>query len=218
MSLISFDFVWIDVMQSEASSQAASDEAAINGNAAVAQAGNTASNPPNLTQTASATSSTNGLTPQAKEAIPNGQTIPANKKGSAPLKGVPALPECRVKLTWQENAEKARQIRQAESAHPSKAEEEWRDPEGLYSPEQPFWGVVGDARALTSADSERQVCCMYMQSTLPVPSGPACMHKHEELLTASCMTRMASTLMIDVPVIDGQVYANQQLYMDLLWW
>lgn len=144
-------------MQSEASSQAATDEAATNGNAAVAQAGNTASNPPTLTQTASATASTNGLTPEAKEAIPNGQTIPSIKPGSAPLKGVTALPPCRVKLTWQENADKARKIRQAESAHPTKAEEEWRDPEGLYSPEQPFWATVSDARALTSDISERQV-------------------------------------------------------------
>lgn len=145
-------------VQSEASSQAASDEAATNGNAAVAQAGNTASNPPNLSGNGSATPSTNGLTPAAKEAIPNGQTIPSNNPNSAPLKGVPALPECRVKLTWQENADKAQQIRKAESSHPTKAEEEWRDIEGLYNPEQPFWGTISDARALTSDKSERQVC------------------------------------------------------------
>lgn len=144
-------------LQSEASTEAASEGAAANGNAAVAQAGNTASNPPNLTPTASQTPSANGLTPQAKEAIPKGETVPSTKPGAAPLKGVPALPECRVKLMWQDDADKARQIRQAEAAHPTKAEAEWRDPEGLYSPEQPFWGAVSDARALTSPDCERQV-------------------------------------------------------------
>ena len=145
-------------LQSQALAEAASDDTTANGNAAVAQAGNTASNPPNLTSTASQPPSANGLTPQGEEAIPKGQTIPSITSGAAPLKGVPALPECRVKLTWQDDADKARQIRQAESAHPTKAEEEWRDSEGLYSPEQPFWGAVSDARALTSADCERQVC------------------------------------------------------------
>ncbi|KAL0038154.1 hypothetical protein WJX79_005239 [Trebouxia sp. C0005] len=42
-------------------------------------------------------------------------------------------------------------------AHPSAAEAEYRDREGMYSPEQPFWAVVSNACALTSTDSDRQV-------------------------------------------------------------
>lgn len=143
--------------QSEAASQAAATDGVSNGNAAVAQAGQTASNPPTLSAAAQPTPSTNGLTPQAEAAIPKGQTLPQPTGGSTPIKGVPPLPECRVKLTWHEDAAKASQIRQAESAHPTQPEEDYRDLEKLYSPEQPFWARLTDAQALTSADSEREV-------------------------------------------------------------
>ena len=150
-------------MQSEASAGAATDEAATHGNAALSQAAGTASQPPDL-PTANGQApladgqapSANGLTPEAQRAIPKGQTLPT-EPGSAPLKGVPALPQCRVKIIVEEDERVASQIRQAESWHPSQAEAEHRDPEGMYSPEQPFWGVVSDAYALTSADSDRQV-------------------------------------------------------------
>jgi len=152
-------------VQFEASADAASAEAAIHGNAALSQAAGTASNPPDLavangqiplSANGQIPLSANGLTQKAQEAIPKGQTLPTGP-GSAPLKGVPALPECRVKLVMEKDASKASQIRQAESHHPSKAEAEYRDSEGMYSPEQPFWAVVSDARALTSTDSDRQV-------------------------------------------------------------
>jgi len=149
--------ICVVVVQSEATADAASAEAAIHGNAALSQAAGTASNPPDLAVANGQTPpSANGLTQKAQEAIPKGQTLPTGP-GSAPLKGVPALPECRVKLVVEEDASTASQIRQAESHHPSKAEAEYRDPEGMYSPEQPFWAVVSDARALTSTDSDRQV-------------------------------------------------------------
>ena len=157
-------------VQSEASADAASAEGAVHGNAALSQAAGTASNPPDLAasdgqspsadgQSPSAdgqSPSANGLTPEAQRAIPKGQTLPTGP-GSAPLKGVPALPQCRVKLVTEEDQGRASQIRQAESQHPSKAETEHRDSEGMYSPEQPFWAAVSDACALTSADSDRQV-------------------------------------------------------------
>ena len=143
-------------MQSEASAGAATDEAVTHGNAALSQAAGTASQPPDLPTANGQPPSANGLTPEAQRAIPEGQTLPT-EPGSAPLKGVPALPRCRVKVVVEEEQRVARQIRQAESQHPSQAEAEYRDPEGMYSPEQPFWGVVSDAYALTSADSDRQV-------------------------------------------------------------
>ncbi len=156
-SLLSHDCICVVVVQFEASADAASAEAAIHGNAALSQAAGTASNPPDLAvANGQIPLSANGLTQKAQEAIPKGQTLPTGP-GSAPLKGVPALPECRVKLVMEKDASKASQIRQAESHHPSKAEAEYRDSEGMYSPEQPFWAVVSDARALTSTDSDRQV-------------------------------------------------------------
>lgn len=152
-----------DFVQSEASADAATDSAAASGNAALSQAAGTASAPPELPtanghmpSTNGHLPSANGLTPAAQKAIPKGQDM-ATPPGSAPLKGVPALPECRVKLVMEADEAAASQIRQAESQHPSKAEAEYRDAEGMYSPEQPFWGVLSDARNLASADSDRQV-------------------------------------------------------------
>lgn len=142
--------------QSEASAGAATDEAATHGNAALSQAAGTASQPPDLPTANGQAPSANGLTPEAQRAIPKGQTLPT-EPGSAPLKGVPALPQCRVKIVVEEDEKVASQIRQAESRHPSQAEAEYRDPEGMYSPEQPFWGIVSDAYALTSPESDRQV-------------------------------------------------------------
>jgi len=144
------------VLQSEASADAATADAAGHGNAALSQAAGTASNPPDLASSNGQSPAANGLTPEAAKAISKGKTLPTGP-GSAPLKGVPALPECRVKLVIEEDKGMASQIRQAESQHPSKAEVEQRDSEGMYSPEQPFWGVVSDAQCLSSADSDRQV-------------------------------------------------------------
>ena len=150
-------------VQSEASAEAATTEAASNGNAAISQAAGTASQPPEL-PTANGhlpsanghIPSANGLTPAAEKAIPKGQDLPTTP-GEAPLKGVPTLPECRVKLIVQEDEAAAHKIRQSEMQHPSAAEAKHRDAEGMYSPEQPFWGVLSDARALFSPDSDRQV-------------------------------------------------------------
>lgn len=150
-------------MQSEASADAATDSAVAGGNAALSQAAGTASAPPELPtangHTPSANGhlpSANGLTPAAQKAIPKGQDM-ATPPGSAPLKGVPALPECRVKLVMEADEAAASLIRQAETQHPSKLEAKYRDAEGMYSPEQPFWGQLSDARNLASADSDRQV-------------------------------------------------------------
>ena len=157
-------------MQSEASADAATDEAATHGNAALSQAAGTASNPPDFPlsnghnplangHSSSAnghSSSANGLTPAAQTAVWQGKTV-STGPGSAPLKGVPALPECRVKLVVETDESKASQIRQAELQRPFKSEAAYRDPEGMYSPEQPFWALVSDARSLCSADSDRQV-------------------------------------------------------------
>lgn len=143
-------------MQSEASADAATDSAASGGNAALSQAAGTASKPPELPTANGHLPSANGLTPAAQKAIPKGQDL-ATPPGSAPLKGVPALPECRVRVVMEADEAAAGQIRQAELQHPTKAEAEYRHAEGMYSPEQPFWGMLSDARALSSADSDRQV-------------------------------------------------------------
>lgn len=44
-----------------------------------------------------------------------------------------------------------------EAHRPSPADLEARDPEGMYSPEQPFWAPVSDSRRLTAASSDRTV-------------------------------------------------------------
>ncbi|KAL3148407.1 hypothetical protein ABBQ38_013862 [Trebouxia sp. C0009 RCD-2024] len=142
--------------QSEASADAATDSAVTSGNAAVSQAAGTASSPPELPTANGHTPSANGLTPAAQKAIPKGQDL-ATPPGAAPLKGVPALPECRVKLVIEADKAAASQIRQAELQHPSRVEAEYRDAEGMYSPEQPFWAVLSGARALSSRESDRQV-------------------------------------------------------------
>lgn len=143
-------------VQSEASAEAATDSAVASGNAALSQAAGTASTPPDLSTANGHSPSANGLTIAAQKAVPKGQDL-ATPPGSAPLKGVPALPECRVRLVMEADEAAASQIRQAESQRPSKAEAEYRDAEGMYSPEQPFWTVLSGARALSSSDSDRQV-------------------------------------------------------------
>ena len=154
------------MLQSEASADAATTEAATSGNAALSQAAGTASNPPSLATANGHLPSANGLTPAAQEAIPNGQDLPT-APGTTPLKGVPALPECRVKLELEGDESVASQIRQSESQRSSAAETEYRDLEGMYSPEQPFWGVLSDARALSSPDSDRQVSQSLVQFLPP---------------------------------------------------
>ena len=157
-------FPWRSVvLQSEASADAATTEAATKGNAALAQAAGTASNPPDLPTANGHLPSANGLTPAAQKAIPNGQDLPP-APGTAPLKGVPALPQCRVKVMPEGNESVASQIRQSESQRPSATEAEYRDAEGMYSPEQPFWGVLSNARALSSLDSDRQVSLSLLTS------------------------------------------------------
>ena len=158
-------------MQSEASADAATDSAACGGNAALSQAAGTASTPPELPNANGHLPSANGLTPAAQKAIPEGQDI-ATPPGSAPLKGVPALSECRVRIVMEADEAAASQIRHAEMQHPTKAEAEYRDAEGIYSPEQPFWGVLSDARALSSADSDRQVRPWHMQHADTIPIHP----------------------------------------------
>lgn len=143
-------------VQSEASADAATDSAVTSGNAALSQAAGTASLPPELPTANGHTPSANGLTPAAQKAIPKGQDL-ATPPGAATLKGVPALPECRVKLVIEADEAAASQVRQAELQHPSSVEAEYRDAEGMYSPEQPFWAVLAGARALSSRESDRRV-------------------------------------------------------------
>lgn len=91
-------------------------------------------------------------------------------EGEADLKGVPPLPRCRVRLVWREAGSEAAAVAAAEAAvpaqraelehsMPSVAELAYRDPEGHYSAEQPFWAPITDARYLTtpSSDADRQV-------------------------------------------------------------
>ena len=72
--------------------------------------------------------------------------------------GVPALPRVNIKLEW-EQGEKAEAIRAKEAAGPSEKQRTYRDTaEGLYSPMQPYWAEVSDAKILTSdTSSDRKV-------------------------------------------------------------
>ncbi len=125
-----------------------------------------------------------GLWPALKTAVaPEGAPAadaPAAEAGAAPaasaaeaeLAGVPPLPRCRVRLVWQERgaaaaaeggaagaaAAAAPVPLQLEFRTPTAAELAYRDPEGHYSAEQPFWAPVTEARWLTTdkSDADRQ--------------------------------------------------------------
>jgi hypothetical protein len=100
--------------------------------------------------------------PEAAAAADLPAAAPAAEGGAAPpaLNGVPPLPRCRVRLAWREAGdEAAAALRSAEAAAPSQAELAYRDPQGRYSTEQPFWAPVSDARYITTelSGSDRQV-------------------------------------------------------------
>ena len=121
-----------------------------------------------------------GLWPALKAAVaPEGAAADkAADTAAAPaaepeLAGVPPLPRCRVRLVWQERgaaaaaegSAAAAAAAAAASVHPqlefrtpTAAELAYRDPEGHYSAEQPFWAPVTKARWLTTdqSDADRQ--------------------------------------------------------------
>lgn len=117
-----------------------------------------------------------GLWPALKAAVaPEGAKAAATDAAAAPaaaggaegeLAGVPPLPRCRVRLVWKEGsaagaagAEGAAPVPpQLEFCTPTAAELAYRDAEGHYSAEQPFWAPVTEARWLTTdkSDADRQ--------------------------------------------------------------
>lgn len=84
---------------------------------------------------------------------------PSNRVGTAvsSLQGVPPLAACRVQLVWETVAAARGAVAAAEAAGPSAASLATRDPDGSYSPEEPFWAPVSEANVLTSAESDRRV-------------------------------------------------------------
>ena len=78
-------------------------------------------------------------------------------KAELGLEGVPALPECRVRLLWETDSGAAAQIAEQEGGQVSKAQLGVRDPEGMYSSEEPFWAPVTGAALMTAPDSDRRV-------------------------------------------------------------
>ncbi|KAL6750685.1 hypothetical protein V8C86DRAFT_2801766 [Haematococcus lacustris] len=76
----------------------------------------------------------------------------------ADLKGVPALLPCRCVVTIEQEPEVVQQVLAAEAAEPGAAGQAAAlDPAGLYSPEQPFWARIPDARRETASWSDRNV-------------------------------------------------------------
>eukprot|EP00803_Ostreobium_quekettii_P006467 evm.model.scf_808.6 EVM.evm.TU.scf_808.6 scf_808:25755-30501(-) len=73
------------------------------------------------------------------------------------LQGVPACPECRVKLVWEEDSNAADVVLLREKSWPSQQEMEHRDPKGLYNAENPFLGKVLEVRRLTAGWSDKRV-------------------------------------------------------------
>jgi sulfite reductase alpha subunit-like flavoprotein len=78
------------------------------------------------------------------------------------LQGVPALPKLRISLNWADDATAAA-VRTAETAGPTPDQLSYRDPtvatgsnatsdefNGLYSPDQPYWATITDAKLLTA--------------------------------------------------------------------
>lgn len=71
------------------------------------------------------------------------------------LTGVPALPPCRVRLIWTGNSMSA-----SEEERPTVEQLFYRDPEGTYSAQKPFWARVTEARYMTAPWSTRRVIHM----------------------------------------------------------
>ncbi|GMH32828.1 hypothetical protein BSKO_00662 [Bryopsis sp. KO-2023] len=76
--------------------------------------------------------------------------------GTTP-EGVPALPGCRVAVEWEVNEAKVAEVINREQSCPLEAELAHRQSDGEYSPEQPFWADVTDARLMTADWSDRRV-------------------------------------------------------------
>ena len=67
----------------------------------------------------------------------------------ADLKGAPAPLPCRVKVVWESNADTIAMVRSLESssqAGPIEVDLQYRDPDGDYSREKPFWAEISEAR------------------------------------------------------------------------
>ncbi|EFN59935.1 hypothetical protein CHLNCDRAFT_7300, partial [Chlorella variabilis] len=76
-----------------------------------------------------------GLWPALRKAV--------QPEGAAEMAGVPPLPRCRVRLVWRESGDGgAAAARPSEAGAPGGAELAYRDPDGQYSLEQPFWAPV----------------------------------------------------------------------------
>lgn len=111
------------------------------------------------------TAKTAGAAKQSEAVAPAAAAVAADGTGLvdglAPervdLSGVPALPQCRIKLLWESNQDTVAAIRAREAESPSVDEIFYRDPEGTYSPEKPLWATITDASYLTSKSSDRQV-------------------------------------------------------------
>ena len=84
----------------------------------------------------------------------NGTVGGASEPG---LEGVPALPACRVRLVWEADSAVAASVAERERERPTVAQLATRDPEGMYTPAQPFWAPVAGAALMTAPDSDRRV-------------------------------------------------------------
>ena len=73
------------------------------------------------------------------------------------IKGAPAPLPCRIKVSWEKDSSIIAKVKSGESPKPSPEELRYRDPDGLYSKEQPFWAAVSDARYETAHWSDRKV-------------------------------------------------------------
>lgn len=62
------------------------------------------------------------------------------------LKGVPALPPCRVVINQQVSAAVAEEARSRQDGLPTQDQRNYRDAAGQYSAEQPYWASVSAAR------------------------------------------------------------------------
>ncbi len=83
------------------------------------------------------------------------------KVGLAPVgvdvKGAPAPLPCRVKVSWEKNPDNIAMTKLAESSRPVASDLEFRDPDGSYSKEQPYWADISEARYETAYWSDRKV-------------------------------------------------------------
>lgn len=97
---------------------------------------------------------------------------PAVIKELADLEGVPALPECRVRLQWEADEQAAARVAEKEGGRTSSAQLAVRDSEGMYSPEEPFWAPVKGAVLMTAADSDRRVRNHFNNPSRHLPNFP----------------------------------------------